>query len=95
MKHKYDHGCTPSLYLKSSVREENLFLYPLRFGNWDMQIKLTKDRLTGEKTNFIHICTLQKMCLREVIRIWSSYRLEEKGRERKGTCGKRNDFWER
>lgn len=52
MKHKYDHGFTPSPYLTSSVREGKLFLYPLRFCNWDMQIKLTKDRFTGEKKTF-------------------------------------------
>lgn len=39
-----------------AVGEEILFLYPLGYIHGDMQIKLTKDRLTGEKaynfTNF-------------------------------------------
>lgn len=60
-----------------------------------MQIKLTEDRLTGEKKKFIHVCTLQKLWLRDVIRIWSLHHLEEKRRRRKGAYGKRNDFWER
>lgn len=29
--------------------EEKLFLYPLRFSTWSMQIKLTKDRITEER----------------------------------------------
>lgn len=33
----------------ASVRKERLFLYPLRFSYRGMQIKSTKDRLTGEK----------------------------------------------
>lgn len=41
-------SCLPSGKAKA-VGEEKLFLYPLGFIHGDLQIKSTKDRLTGEK----------------------------------------------
>lgn len=34
-------------------QEEEIFLYLLMCKNWSLQIKLTKDRLTREKTDLI------------------------------------------
>lgn len=36
-----------------SVRKEKLFLNTLKYSKWDMQIKLIKNKLTGEKSLFV------------------------------------------
>lgn len=47
--------CITHSSLINVVGEENTLLYPLRFGNWAMQIKLTEGRLTGEKTCIFYL----------------------------------------
>ena len=44
----------PGRKTEDCAEEENLFLYPLTFRTWDLQIKLTKGRLTGEKI-YLHM----------------------------------------
>ena len=39
----------------ATLGEERLLLYPLRFGDWNLWIKLTKDRLTEEKTYKLYL----------------------------------------
>lgn len=74
MKHKYDHNSPSSLCLKCFVRKEELSLYPLRFYDWELQIKLRKDRFIGEKTKFIHVC-MRKLAENVVQRTFGAYRL--------------------
>lgn len=57
---------------KALVGDDRLFLYPLIFNEWG-PVKLTNDRLTGEKTQFLLMFTCvnihRKVKLKEVIRL--------------------------
>lgn len=68
-----------------AVWEETLFLYPLGFIHGDMQIKLTKDSLTGEKaydfTNFTCMRVHRKeVKFKEVVRLKSLLTILQKGK---------------
>lgn len=47
MTHSYRQTGKANLFICVGV--ENLFLYPLRYINWVLQVKRSKDRVAGEK----------------------------------------------
>lgn len=68
-----------------AVGKEILFLYPLGYIHGDMQIKLTKDRLTGEKaynfTNFMCMRVHRKQVkFKDVVRLKGLLTIFQKGK---------------